>query len=93
MTDRIVSWDVSPAESNKPTLQDQYEGRVLATVIQDLATADPRAGEGVVMELVTRVWELAERHAATAGRTTWAHISWFVHQVVTTRTAQQMAGC
>ncbi|MGW7582758.1 hypothetical protein ACWGLI_16675 [Kitasatospora sp. NPDC054769] len=98
MTDSVEAGPSVPvakkqADRSIAGLQDQYDGKVLALVVRDLAPVDPKAGEGTVMELVTKVWELAERHAATAGRTTWAHLSWFAHHVVATRTTEQMAGC
>ncbi|OKI95070.1 hypothetical protein [Kitasatospora sp. CB01950] len=94
MTDSLGagrSVPVAKKQTGIADLQSQYEGKVLALVVRDLAPVDPKAGEGIVMELVTRVWGMAERHAATAGRTTWAHLSWFAHHVVANR--QQTAGC
>ncbi|MEU8927510.1 hypothetical protein AB0D10_42505 [Kitasatospora sp. NPDC048545] len=87
---------VAKKQTGIADLQSQYEGKVLALVVRDLAPVDPKAGEGIVMELVTRVWEMAERHAATAGRTTWSHLSWFVQNAVTEfidGLRPQMAGC
>ncbi|MFE6869615.1 hypothetical protein ACFVFS_24060 [Kitasatospora sp. NPDC057692] len=75
-------------------LQSQFEGQVLALVTRDLAVVDPAAGEGAISELVARVWDLASRHAATAARTTWDHLAWFVDHALATRAAGlQMAGC
>ena len=75
-------------------LQGQYEGRVLSLVIHELATVAPAAGESIVMELVADVWRQAEEHLAKAGRTGWAHISWFVQNTIPPFARQQlMAGC
>ncbi|WP_049658257.1 hypothetical protein [Kitasatospora sp. MY 5-36] len=75
-------------------LHTQFEGQVLALVTRDLAAVDPAAGEGTVAELVARVWELAARHAASAARTTWDHLAWFVDHALATRAAGlQTAGC
>lgn len=76
-------------------LQEQYEGRVLALVVRDLATAAPAASETVVMELVAQVWEQVEGHFEKAS-TTWAHVSWFVQNTIARFVAglrPQMAGC
>ncbi|MFF2751739.1 hypothetical protein ACFVVA_40155 [Kitasatospora sp. NPDC058048] len=76
------------------TLEDQYESRVLSLVVHDLAMIAPAAGETTVMKLVADVWRQAEEHLAKAGRTGWAHISWFVQNAIATRAAGlQMAGC
>ncbi|MFE2728381.1 hypothetical protein [Kitasatospora sp. NPDC059327] len=79
MTDSVVSPPTDPAIA---ILQDQYEGRVLSLVIHDLASVAPAAGEGTVMEIVADVWRQAEEHLARAGRTGWAHLSWFVQNTV-----------
>ncbi|MFD4659696.1 hypothetical protein ACFWP2_29175 [Kitasatospora sp. NPDC058444] len=76
------------------TLEDQFEGQVLSLVIHDLATVAPTAGESVVMRLVADVWRQAEEHLAKAGRTGWAHLSWFVQNAIATFARDiQMAGC
>ncbi|MFJ1708714.1 hypothetical protein [Kitasatospora sp. NPDC088346] len=90
MADRVMMPSTTPAEQLTP--QVQYEGRVLSLVVRDLAAVEPKAGESVVMTLVAKVWELAERHASYTS-TRWEHLSWFAHHVVASRAAQQMTGC
>ncbi|MFF2549076.1 hypothetical protein ACFVUY_41845 [Kitasatospora sp. NPDC058063] len=79
------------------TLEDQYEGRVLSLVIHDLAMIAPAAGERTVMKLVADVWRQANEHLTTVGRTSWAHISWFVQDTISRFVhpvgQPQMAGC
>ncbi|WP_282206866.1 hypothetical protein [Kitasatospora fiedleri] len=73
-------------------LQQQFQGQVLALVAQDLATIEPEATVATVVELASRVWEQTTRHAASAARTGWDHISWFVADVLAARRTQ-IVGC
>ncbi|WP_033252888.1 hypothetical protein [Kitasatospora phosalacinea] len=76
-------------------LQEQFEGRVLALVVRDLSVVAPAADETAVMTIVAQVWKQAEQHAKTA-RTSWAHLSWFVQDAVSTFVnglLPQTAGC
>ncbi|MFJ4799142.1 hypothetical protein [Kitasatospora purpeofusca] len=77
------------AKHRSAPLQEQYEGRVLSLVIHDLASVAPAASEGLVKELVADVWRQAEEHLAKAGRTGWAHISWFVQNAIATFARRQ----
>ncbi|MEU4118920.1 hypothetical protein AB0F71_31060 [Kitasatospora sp. NPDC028055] len=97
MTDPRRSGNSDPtlASHRSAPLQEQYEGRVLSLVIHDLAAVAPTASESIVMELVADVWRQAEEHLAKAGRTGWAHISWFVQNAIARFVGgqPQMAGC
>ncbi|MFI9788491.1 hypothetical protein ACIHEI_34005 [Kitasatospora sp. NPDC051984] len=62
-------------------LQSQFEGKVLALVIHDLAAVAPTAGESAVNALVAEVWKQAEKHFQKAN-TTWTHLSWFVQNAI-----------
>ncbi|MFE3875450.1 hypothetical protein ACFXPX_13740 [Kitasatospora sp. NPDC059146] len=81
--------DLRGARNTAPTinhqlimgLEGQYEAKVFALVIHDLATVAPAAGESVVMKLVADVWQQAEKHVKTAN-TTWTHISWFIQDAI-----------
>ncbi|MFJ6140540.1 hypothetical protein [Kitasatospora sp. NPDC092286] len=76
-------------------IQSQYEGRVIALVVHDLAAVVPAAGESTVMALVADVWAQAQQHVRAAD-TTWTHISWFVGDAIARfaeKLRPQMAGC
>ncbi|MFF1908254.1 hypothetical protein [Kitasatospora sp. NPDC058218] len=91
---RAAQAETTLASHHSTPLQEQYEGRVLSLVIRDLASVAPAAGEGTVMEIVADVWCQAEEHLARAGRTGWAHISWFVQNATASFARRQpMAGC
>ncbi|MFD7731894.1 hypothetical protein ACFV6F_16085 [Kitasatospora phosalacinea] len=73
-------------------LRQKFQGQVLALVTQDLVAIEPEATEATAVELAARVWEQTTRHAASAARTTWDHISWFVADALAARRTQ-IAGC
>ncbi|MEU3564587.1 hypothetical protein [Kitasatospora sp. NPDC006786] len=87
--------DAIAAHRSAP-LQIQYEGRVRSLIARDLAAVAPTADETTVSALVADVWRQAEEHLAKAGRTGWAHLSWFVQNAIARLVSgarPQMAGC
>ncbi|MBD0671623.1 hypothetical protein [Streptomyces sp. CBMA156] len=84
------------ADHRSAPLQIQYEGRVRSLIARDLAAVAPAADETTVSALVADVWRQAEEHLAKAGRTGWAHLSWFVQNAITRLVGgaqPQMARC
>ncbi|GAA2984451.1 hypothetical protein GCM10010519_18610 [Streptomyces lactacystinicus] len=91
-----ASTDLAGSDEYGADLQGQYEDQVIALVIRDLTSADPASSVGAVNAVVAEVWRQAEEHLAKAGRTGWAHLSWFVQNAIARLVSgarPQMAGC